>query len=174
MKFSLPVLIDVSSSQKESAVTRRAFVIASGVGVAGCFLASCGGGDGPTGVSGTRNPPPTGSVSFTGGVVSLNVSLIPGLSAENGPGVVSATDSDKHADIVVINLGGNVYKAFTSVCTHEGCTVSGYSNKRLVCPCHGSEFDQNGQPVAGPAPSALRPFPATFDVATQTLRVTVV
>ncbi len=158
-----------------AAVSRREFFAVAGTTVAGCLLMqACGGRDsGPTSVN-TSSPPPAGSVSFANGVVTLNVARIPELIADNGHVNISISDSDKHADLVVINVGGGVYRAFTSVCTHEACTVNGYANKRLQCPCHGSEFDQNGLPVAGPAPSALRRFAATFDVATQTLSVTVV
>ena len=48
--------------------------------------------------------------------------------------------------------------AYSLICTHEGCTVS-YNKgaKKLVCPCHGAQFDpaQGAKPVAGPAPTPL-------------------
>ena len=39
-----------------------------------------------------------------------------------------------------------------------GCTV-GYSssNKIIICPCHGSEFEvSNGDVIVGPAPQGLK------------------
>jgi len=43
---------------------------------------------------------------------------------------------------------------------HAGCDVARYraSTQRIQCDCHGSEFDINGQPVSGPAPSPLPAF----------------
>ena len=43
-----------------------------------------------------------------------------------------------------------------AICTHLGCVVpwSSGSNK-FICPCHGSQYDQNGKVVRGPAPLSL-------------------
>ena len=32
-------------------------------------------------------------------------------------------------------------KAFTAVCTHQGCTVGMVEDGMIGCPCHGSTFD---------------------------------
>ena len=40
-------------------------------------------------------------------------------------------------------------------CTHLGCTVNKLENGRLVCPCHGSEFDLDGNAIKGPAFKSL-------------------
>jgi len=49
--------------------------------------------------------------------------------------------------------------AYSAVCTHEGCAVDYWDDKRdaLVCPCHESMFDpyDAGAVLAGPAPRAL-------------------
>jgi rieske iron-sulfur protein len=51
--------------------------------------------------------------------------------------------------------------AFSAICTHAGCLVSGWrpQEARLFCPCHGSVYDPaaGARVVAGPAP---RPLPA--------------
>lgn len=137
-----------------------------------CFLAqACG--DGATGPgSGVVEPPPVGSTSFTNGVVTLQLALIPALTAGNGHQVLALTEGTRRADLVILNVG-TTYRAFTSICTHEGCIVSGYSNQRMICPCHSSEFNQNGQPVAGPAPSPLREFTVIVNSAAQTLTISV-
>ena len=36
-------------------------------------------------------------------------------------------------------------------CTHLGCKINQTEKDRLVCPCHGSEYDLNGNVVKGPA-----------------------
>lgn len=46
--------------------------------------------------------------------------------------------------------------ALEQTCTHEGCAVSWTpADRRFECPCHGSQFDMEGQVVAGPAPYGL-------------------
>lgn len=43
-----------------------------------------------------------------------------------------------------------------AVCTHLGCVVpwNGSENK-FICPCHGSQYDNTGKVVRGPAPLSL-------------------
>mmetsp|Transcript_75762 Transcript_75762/g.181129 ORF Transcript_75762/g.181129 Transcript_75762/m.181129 type:complete len:219 (+) Transcript_75762:58-714(+) len=46
--------------------------------------------------------------------------------------------------------------ALLSVCTHLGCVVPwSKSNNKFCCPCHGSQYDENGKVVRGPAPLSL-------------------
>lgn len=42
------------------------------------------------------------------------------------------------------------YYALSLICTHLGCTVN-VTPDTLVCPCHGSVFDRNGNVLQGPA-----------------------
>src|SRR5688572_13034352 len=103
MTYILPVLSDDGSDAPHPGeLSRRKFIGASGAAIVSCLLAqACGGGDGPTGPNGGVTPPPAGSLTFMNGVVTLKVGLIPALFAGNGHLVVSATDSDKRADVVV-------------------------------------------------------------------------
>lgn len=47
--------------------------------------------------------------------------------------------------------------ALSTECTHRGCEVEPFPD-RLVCPCHGSEYDLEGRVLQGPAELALRRF----------------
>ncbi len=53
--------------------------------------------------------------------------------------------------------------AYSAVCPHAGCLVTGWlaSANRLLCPCHGSEYDpaKAGAVVGGPAPQPLPSIP---------------
>jgi len=60
--------------------------------------------------------------------------------------------------IVITEPQAGSFKAFTAVCTHQGCIVSTVSGGTINCPCHGSRFIiVNGSVVNGPAPSPLAP-----------------
>jgi Rieske Fe-S protein len=50
-------------------------------------------------------------------------------------------------------------------CTHLGCVVNQTENGRLICPCHGSEYDTHGRVMKGPAYRNLTiiPFKITED-----------
>lgn len=46
--------------------------------------------------------------------------------------------------------------AFSTVCTHLGCIVSYESEDEVfVCPCHGGEYDVEGNVLDGPPPKPL-------------------
>jgi cytochrome b6-f complex iron-sulfur subunit len=57
-------------------------------------------------------------------------------------------------------LEGGGYAAISSICTHRGCTVD-LGGPGLACPCHGSQYDREGQVIRGPANRALTRYPVT-------------
>jgi Rieske Fe-S protein len=60
--------------------------------------------------------------------------------------------------IVVTQPQAGTFKAFSAVCTHQGCIVDAVANGTIDCPCHGSQYSiTTGDVVSGPAP---RPLPA--------------
>lgn len=68
-----------------------------------------------------------------------------------GGGLVLADEG-----VVLVRGEGDDVHAFSSTCTHQGCPVSEVTGGRIICPCHGSEFDaETGEVRAGPAPSPL-------------------
>ncbi|MCO5387698.1 Rieske 2Fe-2S domain-containing protein [Desulfosporosinus sp.] len=55
-----------------------------------------------------------------------------------------------------LRQGNNGVEAMWASCTHLGCEVSyDLVQEQWLCPCHGSRFDKDGQPVLGPAVSPL-------------------
>jgi Rieske Fe-S protein len=58
-------------------------------------------------------------------------------------------------EAIVIKKEGLI-TVYSSHCTHLGCTISEMKNGNLTCPCHGSAFDENGNPVKGPAVKPLK------------------
>jgi Rieske Fe-S protein len=62
------------------------------------------------------------------------------------------------AKVVLTKDAAGTVRAFSAICTHQGCVVSEVSGGTINCPCHGSRFDvATGAPVAGPASSPLPP-----------------
>ena len=64
----------------------------------------------------------------------------------------------KAQKIVVTQPKKDEFKAFSAICTHQGCTVSTVANGTINCPCHQSKFNiADGSVAGGPAP---KPLPA--------------
>ncbi|WP_306323977.1 MULTISPECIES: Rieske (2Fe-2S) protein [unclassified Streptomyces] len=58
--------------------------------------------------------------------------------------------------VVVTQPAKGDFKAFSAICTHQGCTVKDVSGGTINCPCHGSKYKIADASVAGgPAPRPL-------------------
>jgi Rieske Fe-S protein len=146
-------------------------------GIAALSLpAACGGGDGPTspqpdptggmtgggntggstGGGGGGSPPPEPKFSVAGKTVTFFLDRIPELATTPSMFVAETIS------ILVIRAPDG-YNALTSVCTHEGCTVTGFSSDHLTCPCHGSQYTLTGQVIQGPAPASLTRYTTTLN-----------
>ncbi|MGI5329056.1 Rieske (2Fe-2S) protein [Actinomadura nitritigenes] len=62
--------------------------------------------------------------------------------------------------VVVTQPQQGAYKAFSAICTHQGCLVNKVANGVIRCPCHGSEFKiTDGSVAHGPASRPLKEYP---------------
>lgn len=150
------------STESCSGCTRRTVLTGGAALGAVGLLAACGGGGSTAAASAA--PSATGSGAEGPG------SVITELAALKDKGAVAFTTSDG-AGAIAISLGDEVH-AFTSTCTHQGCTVGYNAGAKLVqCPCHGSRYDPtSGAVIRGPAPKALTPVPVMVDTAAGVLR----
>ncbi len=147
------------------AVLRTAGMLGAG-GVGAAALAACGGSTTPTtsgggsGGGGAAAAPSSSSSSSAGGT-PFKAADVP-----VGGGVVNAD-----AKVVVTQPTAGAYKAFSAVCTHQGCIVSKVADGTIHCPCHGSQFDiSTGAPTsASPAKKALPAKTATLNGDTVTV-----
>lgn len=56
-----------------------------------------------------------------------------------------------------LRQGNNEVEAIWASCTHLGCEVNYVRDqKQWACPCHGSRYSSEGQPIKGPA---VKPLP---------------
>jgi cytochrome b6-f complex iron-sulfur subunit len=61
----------------------------------------------------------------------------------------------KDHGVWIVRSQSGIY-ALTATCTHLGCMTRYYADESLFkCPCHGSNFTVQGDPIAGPAPYPL-------------------
>jgi Rieske Fe-S protein len=64
---------------------------------------------------------------------------------------------------LLINVSGK-WKAFSSTCTHQTCTVQYGGGSSIRCPCHGATFStSNGSVLGGPAPRPLPEYGVQVD-----------
>jgi Rieske Fe-S protein len=128
--------------------TRRTVMRSLAVGgLALPLLAACGsGGDNATATQTAGSAPRSRHGRSGAGKVLARTSDVPvgGGTILAGPQVVLTQPAKGH------------FKAFSSICTHQGCPVSQISNGTIICPCHGSQFSiKDGGVVGGPAPAPL-------------------
>ncbi|MFC8828607.1 Rieske (2Fe-2S) protein [Streptomyces sp. NPDC057137] len=136
-------------------VARRTVVAAAGAVGLGAALVACGSDDSaesaaekPAGSGGTDDGANGDSDGGSGGQGEV---LAKTADIPEGGGKVF---EDK--GVVVTQPAAGEFKAFSSVCTHSGCTVGDISNGTITCPCHGSQFDAaDGSVKKGPANKPL-------------------
>jgi cytochrome b6-f complex iron-sulfur subunit len=149
--------------------TRRQFCaqacqIASAAAVAGSMgtlLQACGGGGGS--VTGGSLPPDvpalsTLSATAASGGATVNVDAGSPLAAVGSAALVQSSSGL----ILVAHTAADTFTAVSATCTHESCTITGFTGQAFVCPCHGSRFSPSGVVQNGPATRSLRSFATRF------------
>ena len=145
---------------------RRAVLMGAGALGATAVLAACGTsqtggtyGTNPNGGNYAANPAPAGSSGAdtgtdggnqksSGGAAGATV-LAAAADVPQGGGVIKG-------NYVITQPTSGQFKAFSKVCTHQGCDVNKVDGGLISCPCHGSQFSiVDGSVKGGPAPSPL-------------------
>lgn len=170
---ALPCLADGGDAND---LSRRDFVHVAGCSALLALIAACGGGGEATGPgnggggggNGGGGNAITALARINNATVSGQTWTIPiaGTALATAGGIALVPN----ADLIVINTGNNTFRAFTSICTHQGATIDARIGDNLRCPLHGSQFSiSSGTPVVGPSGDspgsigALRSFTATFN-----------
>jgi Rieske Fe-S protein len=117
-------------------------------GVALPVIAACGGGDDVTG-STAGDPSTSGGTASSGGTSSGG-----GIKTSDIP--VGGGKIYKDEKLVVTQPTAGEFKAFSSICTHQGCPVTKIADGTIDCTCHGSKYSiEDGSVEDGPAPKPL-------------------
>ncbi len=137
------------------AVHRRSMLRVAAVGgLALPLVAACGSDDtdstgaAPSDSPSSESPAPSESATDNGAAGAA--ALVAVADVPVGGGVIV----DQR--VVVVQPSEGDFKAFSAICTHNGCPVSSIEDGVIVCPCHGSTFNlEDGAVSGGPAPSPL-------------------
>ena len=91
--------------------------------------------------------------------IDLAVPVNASLTKVDGAALVEAPNGDT---LVVIRTAMASAVAVSAVCTHQGCLVDFDPSRRVLsCPCHGSEFAEDGSVLRGPARRRLAQYTAS-------------
>ncbi len=151
---------DQDLDARTGATSRRAVmggVVGLGVGVP--LLAACGSDDssdsgdsGGSGGSGDSGSSDSGSGGTTSSGALAKTSEVP----------VGGGKIYKAEKVVVTQPTSGEFKAFSAVCTHQGCIVAEVAKDEIDCNCHGSKFSiADGSVINGPASKPLEELKVT-------------
>jgi Rieske Fe-S protein len=138
--------------------SRRALLVGAGAGLAvtlaGCATYGQAAPPAPAPAARPAGSSATDAPSAAGGAVLARSTEIP-----VGGGKVFAD-----RQVVVTQPVAGTFKAFTAICTHQGCTVAEVKGGTINCPCHGSRFRvADGAVAGGPASRPLAAVNLTVD-----------
>lgn len=126
---------------------RRTMVAGAGLVGLSLALTACGAGD-PAPATPTSAPtaPP---VPLEAPVADADLAKTADIPV--GGGAVFPTNR-----VVVTQPSAGQFKAFSAICSHEGCTINQVADGTINCPCHGSRYSiTDGSVVHGPATRPL-------------------
>ncbi|WP_116210546.1 Rieske (2Fe-2S) protein [Streptomyces olivoreticuli] len=133
--------------------SRRTVVAAAGASGLVAALAACGSGD-----KKSTPAPASPETPAAPGASTAPSSAAAGALARTGDIPEGGGKVFADRKVVVTQPVKGEFKAFSAICTHEGCVVRDVSGGTINCPCHGSKFSaSDGSVRHGPA---QRPLPA--------------
>ncbi|VAX22365.1 Ubiquinol-cytochrome C reductase iron-sulfur subunit [hydrothermal vent metagenome] len=132
--------------EKSGGASRRKFFLITGWSSIGLFLGGSGVAFAKFFYPGVLYEPQT----------TFNAGKPEDFVAPTKEGDVVIDERFKKTQRVWIARGSTGIYAMVAVCTHLGCTPNWFpGEQRFKCPCHGSNYNLEGEVVAGPAPLPL-------------------
>jgi Rieske Fe-S protein len=156
---------DQQPRQETSATTRRTILRAAGLlGLTGAGAAALGacaeassGSPSATPAAAETSAPTSPTAAATSSKPSASTAKAPeGPSVATSKVPVGGGVILENANYVVTQPSKGKYKAFSKICTHQGCPVASVANGVIHCNCHGSEYSiKDGSVTNPPAPKPL-------------------
>ncbi|MGW8768744.1 Rieske (2Fe-2S) protein [Streptomyces sp. NPDC055815] len=151
-----------------SSTTRRTVLFAAAALTTACGSDGGGdtGGDGGTSATATAASEPAPTTAASTAASAPAPTTASATATSSGPAPLARTSEIPvgggtvfaEQKVVVTQPAAGEFKAFSAICTHQGCTVNKVADGTIDCPCHGSKYRvADGSVAAGPAP---RPLPA--------------
>lgn len=79
-------------------------------------------------------------------------------------GVATVDQPELLLSLILVRLDANRLISLWRICPHGACDVTfERAAQELVCPCHGSRFDVDGNLLLGPAERPLTSYATSFD-----------
>lgn len=148
-------------------VERRTVLQATGLVAVGGVVAACS----TSGSSGAASSSAAAPAAPAAPATSSAAASTAPASSAGGASVAAVSDIpvggglilDDVAVVLTQPTAGDV-KAFTAICTHQGCLVSQVVENEIICPCHGSRYSgTDGSVIQGPSTQPLAPAGITVD-----------
>jgi Rieske Fe-S protein len=140
--------------------------VLAGVGAAGVtvFATACSTYGDDANTASSPAPATTGSAAAPSGEATTGAAAPPANAIAKVADIpVGGGKIFEDAGVVITQPEAGTIKAFSNVCTHQGCKVNKVSST-IDCPCHASKFSvTDGSPTAGPAKKALPEKQVTVD-----------
>ncbi|MFF9059279.1 Rieske (2Fe-2S) protein [Streptomyces sp. NPDC101213] len=146
-----------ASFHPASGPARRTVVAAAGAAGLAAALTACGGSDDDSSASVDSSGAAGGGSgsAAAGGGAAAGAALATTADIPEGGGKVFADRK-----VVVVQPTAGEYKAYSAVCTHQGCAVKSIADGVINCPCHNSNFSvADGSVKSGPATKPLPEVP---------------
>ena len=135
----------------ELTISRQKLLLGAGLGLVTAVVAACstyGKKEEAAGESATTTAAPAPSASSGPAAAPAGNVIAKTADVPVGSGLIV----DK---VVVTQPSAGVFKGFSAICTHAGCTVNKIADGTIDCPCHGSKFNLDGTVANGPAAKPL-------------------
>jgi Rieske Fe-S protein len=146
-------------------VDRRVVLQVSGLAAVGGLVVACGSSaaGGASSAASSAAPSSAGSAAAGSPVASSSAGgstvLTPTADVPLKGGVILPDMA-----VVVTQPSAGTYKAFSAICTHQGCLVGSVDNNEIICPCHGARYSaEDGSVLQGPAQEALAQGPVAVE-----------
>lgn len=124
---------------------QKSLILTCGIAGASAFLEAC---------TKSNNPSTAPVVNFTIDISSSQYSAL----QKNGSYVYYSP-----SNIIIARDHAGAFVALYDVCPHAGCTIQFDEHaSNFPCPCHGSQFDENGNVTQGPATTGVKKYNTTL------------